>query len=283
MRRQGRQLKGARAPALALFAAILGCAAIAVPAQAGKAPGPTAQASIIGGGKADFSRWDFTVAILRRGRMHCGGTVIAPTKILTAAHCVAGFKPATLAVAAGRPKLTNRSVGEVIGVVKAVPHPDYRKTRLHDVGVITLARATSSPVIELASPEEDAAFAVPGRRLRVAGWGARSPFGFSLSNVLKRATERVRTTRRCRKAYRRLFVRRAMICALGKKLSRFGRPRIHSTACSGDSGGPLVADTPAGPREVGTVSYGGAFCGISAAPTVYSRVSDSLDFITAQL
>ena len=34
-----------------------------------------------------------------------------------------------------------------------------------------------------------------------------------------------------------------------------------------------------GPIEVGTVSYGGALCGLPAAPTVYSRVSSSLDFI----
>ena len=74
-----------------------------------------------------------------------------------------------------------------------------------------------------------------------------------------------------------------MICALGRKLKRFGRPPIHTTACSGDSGGPLVAPTPLGPRVIGTVSYGGAFCGIGAAPTVYARISDALGFISAQL
>jgi secreted trypsin-like serine protease len=42
-----------------------------------------------------------------------------------------------------------------------------------------------------------------------------------------------------------------------------------------------VADTPSGPLEIGTVSYGGALCGLPAAPTVYSRVSTALDFIYA--
>jgi hypothetical protein len=32
------------------------------------------------------------------------------------------------------------------------------------------------------------------------------------------------------------------------------------------SGGPLVADTPMGPVEVGTVSFGGALCGLRADP-----------------
>jgi len=52
-------------------------------------------------------------------------------------------------------------------------------------------------------------------------------------------------------------------------------------SCQGDSGGPLVADTPAGTVEVGTVSYGGALCGLPSAPSVYSRVAASLDFINA--
>jgi secreted trypsin-like serine protease len=72
-----------------------------------------------------------------------------------------------------------------------------------------------------------------------------------------------------------------MICALGAKRKKPGRFKIHTSACSGDSGGPLVADLPTGPVEVGTVSFGGALCGLPAAPTVYSRVATSLDFINA--
>jgi secreted trypsin-like serine protease len=72
-----------------------------------------------------------------------------------------------------------------------------------------------------------------------------------------------------------------MICALGAKRKKAGRFKIHTSACSGDSGGPLVADTPTGTVEVGTVSYGGALCGLPAAPSVYSRVAASLDFINA--
>jgi secreted trypsin-like serine protease len=84
------------------------------------------------------------------------------------------------------------------------------------------------------------------------------------------------------RAYTRdLFAPESMICALGARKKNPGRFKIHTSACSGDSGGPLVADTTTGPVEVGTVSYGGALCGLPAAPTVYSRVSASLDFINA--
>ena len=72
-----------------------------------------------------------------------------------------------------------------------------------------------------------------------------------------------------------------MICALGTRRKHSGRFKIHTSACSGDSGGPLVANTPTGPVEVGTVSYGGALCGLPSAPSVYSRVSSSVDFINS--
>jgi hypothetical protein len=102
-----------------------------------------------------------------------------------------------------------------------------------------------------------------------------TPLGF-----LKTTIEQSRADSRCLKAFTRdLFAPESMICALGALKNNPGRFKIHTSACSGDSGGPLVADTATGPIEVGTVSYGGALCGLPAAPTVYSRVSSSLDFI----
>jgi secreted trypsin-like serine protease len=273
-----------RAGIAALALALTLCAGLAATAVASPGQGgPVAGKSIIAGGKADPAKWRFMATVLRKGRLHCGGSIIAPTKILTAAHCVEGFKATNLDVVVGRPRLTDPSVGQVIDVVSAVPHPDYVDNQRHDVGVITLAQPTTEPPIELATVEESNAFTQPGQRLRVAGWGARNPFGFNLATVLKRTTEQIRTNKRCRRVYRALYTGRSMICALGRRVKRFGRPVIHTTGCSGDSGGPLVADTPLGPREVGTVSYGGAFCGLSSAPTVYSRTSDSLGFIAAQL
>jgi trypsin len=261
--------------------AILACAAavtaaLTVPAAAA----PRAHPSIVGGAPANPIQFPYAVAIFRKGHMHCSGSVIAPTKVLTAGHCVDGFNLANFQVIVGRPNLRHVASGQTIGVASGRVHPDFDQTALHDVAVLTLAQPTSVTPIALATPDQNNATTSPGAGLQVAGYGATKPFGAHLSPFLKTTVEIVRNDRRCLRAYSRdLFAPESMICALGARRKHSGRFKIHTSACSGDSGGPLVANTPTGPVEVGTVSYGGALCGLPSAPSVYSRVSSSLDFI----
>jgi secreted trypsin-like serine protease len=269
--RRNRSLIAALVCASALGACVLPSAAAAA---------PRARASVVGGGRADPVQWPFAVAIFRKGHMHCSGSVIGPTKVLTAGHCVAGFNLANFQVIIGRPTLRDAAVGQAIGVTSGRVHPDFEQTGLHDVAVLNLAQPTSVTPVALATPDQNAATTPVGAQLRVAGYGATNPFGSHLSGFLKTTIEQSRADSRCLKAFTRdLFAPESMICALGALKKNPGRFKIHTSACSGDSGGPLVADTATGPIEVGTVSYGGALCGLPAAPTVYSRVSSSLDFI----
>ena len=264
--------------------AALACAAAlsAVAASPAASGAPLARSSIVGGAAADPAQWPYAVAIFRKGHMHCSGSVIGPTKVLTAGHCVAGFNLANFQVIVGRPNLRDKAAGQLIGVSSGRVHPDFEQTGLHDVAVLDLAQPTSVPPVPLASPEQSAAATVPGSVLRVAGYGATNPFGVHLSPFLKQTFEIARSDQRCLKAYTRdLFAPESMICALGAKRKKAGRFKIHTSACSGDSGGPLVADTPTGTVEVGTVSYGGALCGLPSAPSVYSRVAASLGFINS--
>jgi trypsin len=243
---------------------------------------PRAHSTIVGGGRANPAQWPYAVAIYRKGHLHCGGSVIGPTEVLTAGHCVAGFNLANFQVIIGRPNTRDPAAGQMIGVSSGRVHPDFEQTGLHDVAVLNLAQPTGATPIALATPEQSAAATAPGTPLRVAGYGAINPSGMHLSPFLKSTIELVRNDRRCLKAYTRdLYAPATMICALGARRKHGGRFKIHTAACLGDSGGPLVADIATGPVEIGTVSFGGALCGLPAEPSVYSRISSSLDFINA--
>jgi secreted trypsin-like serine protease len=260
---------------LGLLAALL--AGTALPA-AGASAGPTAGSSIVGGYRADPAAWPFVAALYFKGEFYCSGSVIAPTRVLTAAHCAKGLKTARIRVVTGRPQLKRKNVGQTSKVSAKAIHPDYGVNQRHDVAVLTLATATVATPVTLASESEDAAHTVPGTRLRVAGYGARDQLGFRLPGYLKETVERMLPNRRCRRVYgKRFFSAKTMICAQGRRIPR-GRG-VRTQICSGDSGGPLVADTPAGVRQVGVVSFAGFFCGDSFTPSAYARVADALDFI----
>src|SRR4051812_6370186 len=175
--------------------AVLVCASAlgtcALPAAAAAAP--LARASIVGGGRADPAQWPFAVAIFRKGHLHCGGSVIGPTKVLTAGHCVDGFNLANFQVIIGRPNLRDQAVGQTIGVSSGRVHPDFEQTGLHDVAVLNLAQPTSASPIALATPEQSATATATGSSLRVAGYGAINPFGIHLSPLLKSTFELVKT------------------------------------------------------------------------------------------
>ena len=265
------------------YLALLACSGALISAALPSAPAaaPLARSSIVGGGAANPADWPFAVAIFRKGRLHCGGSVISPTRVLTAGHCVDGFNLSNFTVIIGRPNLREGAVGESIPVASGRVHPDFEQTGLHDVATLELAHPTAVAPVTLATPDVNNATTQPGTPPRVAGYGAMNPFGVHLSAVLRSTYETVRTDRRCLKAYTRdLFAPDSMICSLGALRKHAGKFKIHTSACSGDSGGPLVADTATGPVEVGTVSFGGALCGLPQAPSVYSRVSSSLGFIT---
>jgi secreted trypsin-like serine protease len=244
---------------------------------------PRAGKSVIGGYVASISAWPYQAALTRDGKLHCGGSVIAPTKILTAAHCVNKFDPTLLTVVTGRARLTDTSSGQESAVKSAAMHPDYAVTRRHDIAVITLATPTSAPAAQLPTPEQAALATQPGRQIRVAGFGARHPLGSNVSPVLMEGFSRVIPGGRCRKIYKSQFAASSMICTRGSRVWKYRKAPIHQSACFGDSGGPLVTDMFGTAVEIGVVSFGWRVCGYTKTPAVYSRVSDSLDFINLQL
>jgi trypsin len=265
---------------LAGAALVLSAVVVAMAAGGGSASGSSPR--IVGGGKANAAGWQFAVALTERRRFICSGSLIAPTRVLTAAHCVKGGKRKRLSVLAGSPWITPHKRRPRIKVTAVAVDPAYNGRKgAHDFSVLTLAHAPDAQPIALATKRESQTATRPGRIVRSAGWGTRSAWGFNIARRLKTTKERIYPARKCDREYgkSRGFQQASMICALGKRIGRYrSRLPYRTTSCEGDSGGPLVADTPEGPRLIGAVSAGVFPCGLGGA-SIYARVADRLGFI----
>lgn len=257
----------ARPLVLAVVGAVLPLAA-AAPASAGRV--------VVGGFPVDASESPWTVALSSRDRFggirsgqFCGGAVIGPTTVLTAAHCLSGDVVGTppvrdLKVIAGRTNLLSREGKEIpVRAVWVNPHYDPG-TNAGDFAVLRLAEPVpQSSVVPLAG-KGDPAY-TPGTSAMVYGWGDTTGIS-TYAYRLHAAPVRVLPDAQCKQAYPGgagkdgPYLSDSMLCA--------GEVTGGRDACQGDSGGPLVAQG----RLIGIVSWGNG-CGRAGSPGVYTRVS----------
>lgn len=239
------------------------------------APGALAASPrVIGGTPADFASM---AAILQHNQpdafqaQFCGGTVIAPTLVVTAAHCFSDIRSASQVDV-----LTGTSVlgsgGQRIPVARIDREPAWNSAlTIHDIVVLHLASPTSAPAATLATPA-DAALARPGRVATIYGWGKDHQNPDLFPTHLLGAQVPILSTSRC-DVYGS-YLPSLGICAVARG----------KDACQGDSGGPLVVDNGAGvPVLVGLVSYGTEQCANLQGPTVYTRITSEAAFLNAEL
>ena len=251
--------------------------------------------TIIGGSKAPAGRYSYFASLRavfngETGSHFCGGAVIAPRVILTAAHCAGGSYAEQVRAVVGRSNFDNINDGEEIDVIQEIIHPKLSrvdgKASNYDFALLILDRAVNTDKIKILQLNSKPNIPV-GTPITVIGHGYTKEGTYSVSNKLKELEMYAISNAVCKQSKGPEWqnfedmITDQMICAEDSP-----DDNVEEDKCSGDSGGPLVikGDDPTGADdvEVGVASWGYK-CAIEGYPSVYARVSEAYDWIQEQL
>ena len=175
----------------------------------------------------------------------CTGTLIGPTHVVTAAHCVKDFQ--TIQVGLG---LSFNQIQQAVPIKRFDYHPAWVKKRpngthnpVYDIAVISLSAPFQVPNQPVAIGRADSVYV--GRTLVLAGYGLAPQLNPQSGNILRQVRVQIGTIRQADKILE--------VKSNGRK-----------GGCNGDSGGPAYIEENGALQVVGATS--GPSYGLENAP-----------------
>nr|URX64865.1 trypsin-33 [Nilaparvata lugens] len=243
---------------------------------------------IVGGRPATLRAWPWIALLgynsMTRPAWNCGGTLVNPRHVVTAAHCIAGKRMTMVRLGDLDWNTTADNANHVdIPVERAFTHPQYNAQKhVTDIGIVRLREAARYNAdvrpICLPTSAELRNYDLEGLSPFIVGWGSLAFRATTFPTKLYEAQVDIRTNEQCSAAYAKLpkgggvTIDERVICAGGST----------KDACQGDSGGPLMLPVKKNYYLFGVVSYGYK-CAEPGFPGVYSRVTEFIDWVQANI
>ncbi|KAA0202186.1 hypothetical protein HAZT_HAZT007185 [Hyalella azteca] len=238
---------------------------------------------IIGGSSVPYGAYPWMANMeLKYGREthhHCGGAIIGPHHILTAAHCLVGFKPSEFVIKVGDDHRSSIDDNEQTFEVEGwIVHPKFQEggTYANDVAVIRLKGEqgiTSSAAVSAACLPTRLTPYTHGTWCYVSGWGVTNAADYeNKPDSLQAASVPLLAAEVCQgeAVLGKMQFGPGMVCA--------GYLQGTVDSCGGDSGGPLVCEVNGSFNVLGIVSWGSS-CAKPNKPGVYTKVQYYIDWI----
>lgn len=257
---------------------------------------------------AHENQWPWVAQIKVKNKLICGGVLIAPYWVLTAAHC--GIKMhmkmmnmtaqtndwsiilgETSQYTSSKPyKIDFVVLNSFTNYDYDMPRKDIALLRLNEKIPYQTANIRFACLPELQAtgppPENKKLYndPVPGQDCTVAGWGQLRPDSYGrdidLPEYLNYVKLSVYSNMRCKAYHTRennYMIDDNMMCAGN---SRYDTSGLVKDACMGDSGSPFMCQHGGDDRYVvnGIVSFG-YICGNRKTPGIYTKVSSYVDWI----